>query len=461
MKSDTIAAIATPIGLSSIGVIRVSGPKAFLVLQKIFFSKSGKKKDISKSSSHCVHFGIIKNKKDILDEVLVVVMKGPNSYTGDNTVEINCHGNPLILSKILDLVNCNGARLAQPGEFTRQAFLNGKLDLTQAEAVMDVISSRSDKALQASLRVLQGEFSNKIQKISDNLKEILMYLEADIDFPEDGVPFLSQDKYIKNSGFVLNEIQNILSSFSLGSMLREGLYVVLTGYPNTGKSSLFNALLKISKAIVTDIPGTTRDALECKANFCGIPCNIIDTAGIHEGVDIIEQEGIRRAKEHLKSSHVIVFLVDGSREIYAEEKKFFKELIDLEEKYIIVAINKVDLAKTKYLKQIKDFFIGFKTVEISAKKLLNIQKLEEEIIKSVGTGSVSLDIQYMLNARHKDAFLDIEKKLNEIKNKKIDGAQEIIAFHIKEIMNLLGKITGQTVNEEILDMIFSRFCIGK
>ena len=321
MDKDTIVAIATPPGQSAIGIIRVSGKNAISIVEKIFCSSNNKK--IKKAKSHTIHYGSIKHKETLVDEVLVLLMKAPFSYTKDDTIEITSHGNPVILKKILDLLIFHGARLAEPGEFTKQAFLNGRLNLFQAEAVIDIINAKTESALDASLRQLKGAGSLKIEEIINTLNNLLMLLEVDIDFSEEEIETIKEDEVKKIINNSIKEITKMIQAYDTSDILRNGLNIVLAGSPNTGKSSLLNELVKASKAIVTSIPGTTRDSLECQINIKGVPCNIIDTAGIRQAEDFIEKEGIRRTKEHIRMSHIVVFLVDASKKLTKQEKKSF------------------------------------------------------------------------------------------------------------------------------------------
>ncbi len=459
-EQDTITAIATPFGESAIGIIRLSGPDAIKIAGKIFYPY--KKINLRNALSHSIIYGKIKDKKQIIDNVLVLLMKNPGSYTGEDSIEISAHGNPLILNKILNLLLNNGARLAMPGEFTKRAFLNGKIDLLQAESVLDIIHAKTQKALDASLRQLTGEASNKFSDISNCLMDLLMHLEIDIDFTEENIPSLTQKQYESQIKNIISQIKLFIDSYDITQLLRQGINIVITGAPNTGKSSLLNAILKTSVAIVTDIPGTTRDALLCPINLNGFPCNIIDTAGLRDAEDFIEKQGIEKTKEHIKRSHIVLFLCDASREFSQEEKKEFKKILELEkEKNIIVGINKIDILNTKHVREIKEFFKDIYVIEFSAKTLENISVLEQKIVEAITHGQISFTADFMINIRHKNILENILNRLERVFSITLCGKQDIISFEIKECLNLIGEITGKVSSDDILNKIFENFCIGK
>ncbi|MBU0650399.1 tRNA uridine-5-carboxymethylaminomethyl(34) synthesis GTPase MnmE [bacterium] len=461
-KTDTIAAIITPYGESSIGVLRLSGALSIGIADKLFKGKKGASLKCAKS--HTLHFGVIEDKGSVIDEVLVSVMRKPNTYTGEDVVEISGHGNPFILQKILKLLLENGARMADHGEFTKRAFLNGKMDILQAESVAEIICAKTDEALSSSLRQLMGDCSTGIKEIADGLKEVLMRLETEIDFSEDDEIFLSEEDYCMAIDVSVSKIKMLLQSFDAGSIYKSGLNVVIAGKPNSGKSSLLNALVKTSKAIVSHIPGTTRDSLEHSINLKGVPCNLIDTAGLREAEDIIEKEGIKRAKQHIEKSHVVLFLTDASIDLTDDEKKRFKEIEALEAgagRCIIVCVNKIDIKNKKYLKEIKAFFSSYTIIELSALTLFNIDVLEKEIINVVNQGRVDIGLDFIINARHKELLEQSLLCLDKIKDFDVQGNQEIIAFEIKNVLEFLGQILGTSFTEDLLDRIFSGFCIGK
>lgn len=456
--NDIITAISTPIGQSAIGIIRVTGNGAIEIVDSIF--KPNKETSLLNSNSHTIHYGQIKDSKNFIDEVLVSVLRAPNTYTKQDTVEISTHGNTLILQKVLDLLIKKGARLAAAGEFTKRAFLNGRLDLTQAEAVMDILSAKTQQALSASIKNLQGYFKEQVEILEENIKNILMFTELEIDFSDQEIDKTEGAVYKEKINQIIDKMNELLSSYNRSLLLRNGVSIVLTGAPNTGKSSLLNAILKQEKAIVTDIPGTTRDSLEHFIDLEGIPCYLIDTAGLRDAENIIEAKGIEKTKKNIVDAHIIVFLVDCSRRFMIEELKFFEE-INKKNENVIVCINKIDVFNKESLSQIEENFSKNPLVKISAKNGQNINALEKKIIEMVNYGKVEIKSSFMINARHKQIFENIKEALVKINKEDIFSSNELLSFELKEVLSLLGQITGKSYSEDILDMIFGNFCIGK
>lgn len=470
--NNTITAIATSIGESGIGIVRISGKDALKIADKIFVSKDDKKP--SSFKTYTTHYGWIverhapclmrraSKQKDprpkIIDEVILTVMRAPRSYTKEDVVEINCHGGIVALRKVLDLVLEQGVRLAEPGEFTKRAFLNGRIDLAQAEAVLDIIRAKTDSALKIGVEQLKGALSQEINKIRKALLEKLSLLEANIDFPEEEIDSANLKQIRDKLDKINNELKSILETSKQGRILREGIHVVICGKPNVGKSSLLNALLKQERSIVTPVAGTTRDTIEEAIDIKGIPIRIVDTAGIIETRNLIEKKAVQRSKSYINLADLVILLFDGSRRLSREDEALITKL---KKKTVIAVVNKIDLKqkiqKDKILKRFKH------ALGISAKKNRNINLLEEEIANLVYNGKVSAPESLIVsNLRHiasiKEAQKLIAQALNSLDNKL---SLEFIAQDIKEALRYLDGILGRRFSEDLLDKIFSEFCIGK
>ncbi len=454
MIDDTIAAISTPIGDAGIGIIRLSGPLAIQVVFEIFKPK----RDLNKIKSHKLIYGHIINPLtgDFVDEVLLSIMKGPKSYTREDVVEINSHSGIVVLRKILDIVLIYGVRIAQPGEFTKRAFLNGRIDLAQAEAVMDIIRARTDASLKIACEQMEGKLSKKIKDIYNRLVDLLAYIEADIDYPEDDVSpvnFLFIEEKINE---IISEIEGLLANAEYGKIFREGIKVAIVGRTNVGKSSLLNALLKENRAIVTEIPGTTRDSIEEYLNLSGIPVQIIDTAGIRETIDTIEKIGVQKTREIIEKSDLILYVMDVSEDFTSKDMEILNSITS---KKFILIMNKIDLPRKLKL---PEHLLFNNIVEIS---LLddNVDKVEKAILSLIYTGNISdKEGIFVSNLRHKKALNDSYLSLKEVKkaiNNRISS--DIIAIDLKNSINYLGEITGYTVTEDVLNRIFENFCVGK
>lgn len=458
MTGDTIAAIATGMTNSGIGIVRISGNEAFHIIDKIYQSKNGKKK-ISEMESHTVHYGYIVDGNQIIDEVMVLILKAPNTYTREDTIEIDCHGGVLVVQKILETVIKYGARPAEPGEFTKRAFLNGRIDLSQAESVMDVIQAKNDFALKTSMEQLKGSVLKVVKELREKIIYEIAYIESALDDPEhyDLTGYGEKLDTIINP--IMNEIQKLLVTADNGKILKEGINTAIVGKPNAGKSSLLNSLVGKERAIVTDIAGTTRDILEEQINLNGISLNVIDTAGIRKTDDIVEKIGVDRAKESIKDADLVIYVVDSSRELSNEDDDII-ELI--KEKNTIILLNKMDLApvvtKDEMLK-----LSDKKVISISAKENKGIDELEETIKDMFFHGKIEMnDEVYITNVRHKTALKNAYDSLELVK-KSIEN-QMPEDFYSIDLMNAyeeLGTIIGESVEDDLVNEIFSKFCMGK
>lgn len=456
--TDTIAAISTSAGNSGIGIVRVSGDEAIEIVDKIFKSnKAGKK--LCDVNSHTVHYGHIVDGDKTLDQVLVIVMKNPHSYTGEDTVEIDCHGGMLILQKVLELVIRNGAKAAAPGEFTKRAFLNGRMDLSQAEAVMDVIHSSNDFALNSSIEQLNGGVSDKIKEIRSDVIYHIAFIESALDDPE----HISLDGYDDEISSMLekniSKIKRLIDTFDNGRIMKEGIKTVILGKPNAGKSSLLNLMLGEERAIVTDIEGTTRDTLEENINLNGLSLKIIDTAGIRNTKDTVEQIGVNKAKEIASGADLIIYVVDGSREIDENDL----EIIELiKDKQSIVLLNKSDVETVVDLKKVNDL-LKEDMIEFSAKEGIGMEQLEERIRERFYSGKVTYNDQvYITNARHKEALENSYHSLLKVKDSvEAMMPEDFYSIDLMDAYEQLGLIIGESVEDDLVNEIFSKFCMGK
>lgn len=463
MKSDTIAAIATAMSNAGISIIRISGEEAFEIIEKIYHSPNPKK-IISEEKSHTVHYGYIYDGEEEIDEVLVLLMRGPHSYTGEDVVEIDCHGGITVTKKILETVLKYGARPAEPGEFTKRAFLNGKMDLSQAEAVIDIINAKNEYALKSSIRQLRGNILEKIKDIRKNVIRDVAFIEAALDDPEhmsvDGFGETLLDNVNQN----LKELEKLLKSADNGRRIKEGIRTVLVGKPNAGKSSLLNVLVGEDRAIVTDVEGTTRDILEESINLDGVTLQIIDTAGIRDTKDQVEKIGVEKAREHAKEADLIIYVADSSRELDENDM----EIIDiLKEKQSIVLLNKMDLDNilTKEImeKRLKDNGVCTTIIPISAKEEKGIEQLEETLKDMFYEGKLDFNDEiYITNARHKTALQRSMDSLLQVKKSIEDEMPEdFYSIDLMEAYEALGEIIGELVGEDLVNTIFSEFCMGK
>ena len=458
MNSDTIAAIATAMTSSGIGIVRISGKDALTIIDKIYKSKSGKKK-ISECNSHTIHYGYIYDGEDVVDEVMILLMKAPNTYTREDTIEIDCHGGVYVMKRILETVIKNGARPAEPGEFTKRAFLNGRIDLSQAESVIDVINSKNEFALKSSLSQLKGSILDKIREIRSVVLHEIAFIESALDDPEhislDGYPQTLNnivDKEIKN-------IDNLLKTSDNGRILKEGINTVIVGKPNAGKSSLLNVLVGSDRAIVTDIAGTTRDILEEQINLNGVTLNLVDTAGIRDTEDIVEKIGVSKAKEYATLADLIIYVIDSSTKL--DESDY--EIIELlKGKNSIILLNKSDLNVVTEESEVKEL-IDSKIISISAKRNIGIDELENTIKDMFFNGEVSFNDEiYITNIRHKNLLNQSIISLKHVLNSISDGMPEdFYSIDLMSAYESLGLIIGESVEDDLVEEIFSKFCMGK
>ena len=454
---DTIAAISTPPGVGGIGIIRMSGENCFEILKKMFKSKREEKEIVG----YTIQYGHIVDEGHSIDEVLVSFFKNPHSYTKENMCEINSHGGSYIVRRILELCIKNGARIAEPGEFTKRAFLNGRIDLSQAEAVMELIQSKSEKEARASIQQLEGDLSREIKRIRDGLMELMVEIEVSIDYPEYDVEEVNLQRALTVIERSKKELTKLKNSFQNGKLIKEGINVALIGKPNVGKSSLLNALLREDRAIVTELEGTTRDVIKESITIEGIPINIIDTAGIRKSTNEVEKIGIERSRKMADQSDLIVAILDCSRELQKEDK----EILELtKQKKSIIVLNKIDKLEQKInVKEIKEKKLNSSIIPISVREKIGIEELYSEIIRLFNLNEIEIqNTTIITNLRHKEkiqlAEEHVEKAVEAIKQ----GLPiDLISISVKEAMQELGKITGESVSDEIIKEIFSKFCLGK
>ncbi len=457
-KQDTICAVSTPLGISGIGIVRISGPDSYKIIGKIF--RPAKKINIANIPTHTVHYGYIADGSKIVDEVLLTVMRKLKSYTREDMAEIGCHGGIVPLKEVLSLCIRNGARQAEPGEFTKRAFLNGRIDLVQAESVLEVISSKTESALEISLKKLKGSVSSCLQDIQTSLSDILADIEAKINFPEEEDVDVHNPETLKKIDDLITFTDKFLSRAGKGKIIRQGINAAITGRANAGKSSLLNYLIKEDRAIVTNVPGTTRDAIQETVNIRGIPVNIIDTAGIRKVRGRIEKMGVDRAIDWMEKAEINLIMLDGTKRINEYDRGLFRHI---KGKNYILMINKSDLPRKIDKKQIEKDFPADRIVTISAKTGDGIPELEEQIygLISMGHGEIKED-EIFLNMRQEGKIKATRKKLLETREEINRGATaDIIAESLKNCLKNIDELTGKNVSEDILNSIFSRFCIGK
>ena len=457
MKRETIAAIATAVSNSGIGIVRVSGPEAFEITDKIFVRKNVR--SLREENGNTIHYGFIQDGNKRLDEVLVMVMKAPHSYTAEDTVEIDCHGGVLIVKKILELVIRNGARAAEPGEFTKRAFLNGRIDLSQAEAVMDVIQAKNEYALKSSLDQLSGSMSRKIRDLREKILYEIAFIESALDDPEHISLNGYAEKLLTKVGEWISQVKKLLESADNGRVMTEGIKTVILGKPNAGKSSLMNILLGQERAIVTEIAGTTRDTLEENIYLHGISLNVVDTAGIRETEDVVEKIGVVRAMSEAESADLIIYVVDGSCPLDKNDQ----EIMDfIREKQAVVLLNKSDLDMVVSKEELEQRS-EHRVISISAKEQTGMEALEEEIKSMFFQGEISYNNEIVItNIRQKAALKEALDSLEMVKQSIQDQMPEdFYSIDLVNACDALGKITGESVGEDLVNEIFSKFCMGK
>jgi len=457
---ETITAIATPPGRGAIGVIRISGSRAKEILGRVWKSRAH---PVENFITHRLYLGNIVDLStgETVDQVMAALMQGPHSYTAEDVVEISCHGGPQTIKAILNQIVKAGARMAEPGEFTKRAFLNGKIDLAQAEAVAQLIDARSVRAARMAEEQLEGKLSKKIQDLQSNLKELTAYVEASIDFPEEDERFIEEGEIGKRIGSLQQTITHLIESYDEGRILREGVKTVIAGPPNAGKSSLLNAILGTERAIVHHIPGTTRDTIEEGVTIRGIPFRMIDTAGIREAEEEVEEIGVGRSRHALTQAEVVIVVLDGHN-YQATNDRFVEELRDV--KHVIVAINKMDLKEKIDSKRIRERFAGRTIVKVSAKNGDGIdnllEKIADEIVSDHAANEeedvvITSERHFGLLVRSAEALVSAGKEIDN------NASPEFIAIHLKEALGQLGRIVGEVTTDDLLNEIFSRFCIGK
>ena len=457
MKTDTIAAIATAMTSSGIGIIRISGGQAFEVIEKIFKKKNGEKIDLSRS--HTVQYGYICDQDEVIDEVLVLIMKGPHSYTVEDTVEIDCHGGVLMMKKILETVIQYGARPAEPGEFTKRAFLNGRIDLSQAEAVIDVINAQNEYALKSSVSQLKGKMSEKVKALREKIIYEIAYIESALDDPE----HISLDGYgeelAKKLEPMVKELERLIASADNGKVMSEGVKTVILGKPNAGKSSLMNVLVGEERAIVTDIAGTTRDTLEEHIRLRGISLNVVDTAGIRDTEDVVEKIGVTKARTAAEDADLIIYVVDASVPLDENDRDIIEMIRN---RKAVVLLNKTDLEQVVSVEELEKQ-TGHRVIPVSAKEETGIEELEKEIQSMFYQGDIDFnDEVYVTNIRHKTALTESLSSLKLVQKSIEDGMPE--DFYSIDLMNAyeqLGTIIGEAVEDDLVNEIFSKFCMGK
>ncbi len=463
VKDDTICAISTPPGTGAIAVIRLSGKDAVKICDNVFFSaKKGKKLKAQKANT--IHFGTLIDKNTVIDEVLVSIFKAPNSYTGEDVIEVSCHGAIYIQQKILQLFINNGARLAKPGEFTLRAFLNWKLDLSQAEAVADLIASTSEASHKLAIQQMRGGFSDELKILRKKLLNFISLIELELDFSEENVEFADKPELKKLVISIDNLIKRLISSFDLGNVIKNGVPVVIIGKPNVGKSTLLNVLLNEDKAIISEIPGTTRDAIEDNITIEGISFRFIDTAGLRDTTDKIETLGVEKTFQKIYQASIVLLLVDAQDSIEITNKAISKvktRITDTSAKLIVV-VNKIDKLNKKQLDVKFKNFNKDNIVFISAKKLINIEHLTDCLLKTLNLSSLNKNDVIVTNVRHYEALV----KSSEAVSRVLDGLKnnisgDFLSTDIREVLHYLGEITGEITTDEILGNIFEKFCIGK
>lgn len=458
MINDTITAIATSLSTSGLSIIRISGIDALKIVDRIYKSKN-KEKKISEVNSHTINYGFIYDGEELIDEVMVLVMKGPKSYTKEDVVEIDCHGGIVVTKKILETIIKHGARIAEPGEFTKRAFLNGRIDLSQAEAVMDIINSKNELSLKNSLNQLKGNVLDKIKDIRKDLMHDLAFIEAALDDPEHISLEGFNDELENNINNTINELNKLLKSSENGRLIKEGIDTVILGKPNVGKSSLLNILVGSDRAIVTDIAGTTRDTLEESINIGGISLNIVDTAGIRDTEDLVEKIGVEKARNAADKADLIIYVIDASIPLDVNDDM----IIDIiKDKRTVILLNKTDLKVIVEPEQI-GAITNKNIIQISAKENKGIDELEEWIIDNFFQGNLKFDNDiYITNIRQKNSISQTIDSLNNVLlSIQNDMPEDFYSIDLMNGYELLGEIIGETVNEDLVDTIFSDFCMGK
>jgi tRNA modification GTPase len=465
IPQETIVALATPSGAGAIAIIRLSGIEAITIAAQVFQSVSGK--DITKQKTHTIHLGHIVDGTKIYDQVLLSIFKGPNSYTGENVVEISCHGSTFIQQQIIQLLLRKGAKMAQAGEFTLRAFLNGKLDLSQAEAVADLIASDNEASHQIAMQQMRGGFSNEIAKLREELLNFASLIELELDFAEEDVEFADRTAFHELINRIEFVLKRLIDSFAVGNVIKNGIPVAIVGEPNVGKSTLLNALLNEERAIVSDIAGTTRDTIEDELVIAGIGFRFIDTAGIRETKDVVESIGIQKTFEKIEQAQVVILLLDA-KELQVSGFRFQVEIEKIKNKFpqkpLIVILNKVDLLSINEVETIRQELetLNLKLETISAKKKTGIDELKNTLLSFVNTGALRNNETIVTNTRHYDSLLKALEEIQKVKWGLDSGiSSDLMAIDIRSALFFFGEITGEVTNDELLGNIFANFCIGK
>ena len=461
MEFDTIAAISTPMGEGAIAIVRLSGDEAITIADKIFKSPNGKR--LTEVATHTIHYGHLIDPKtnEIVEEVMLSLMRGPKTFTREDVVEINCHGGLVSVNRVLQLVLRSGARLAEPGEFTKRAFLNGRIDLSQAEAVMDLIRAKTDRAMNVALGQMDGKLSRLINSLRQALLETLAQVEVNIDYPEyDDVEEMTVPILLEKCTWVRDEIIKLLQTSSQGKILREGLSTVILGRPNVGKSSLLNSLVHENKAIVTDIAGTTRDIIEEYVNVRGVPLRLVDTAGIRETEDIVERIGVERSREALKGADLILLVLNYGEELSPEDERLFETIQAMD---FIVVVNKTDIPQKINLDRVHELAGNRRVVTTSLLKEEGVIELEEAIAALFFEGQIeSGDLTYVSNARHIALLHQAQATIEDALAAAKEGVPvDMVQIDVTRTWELLGEIVGDTVQESLINQLFSQFCLGK
>ncbi|MHC1749245.1 MAG: tRNA uridine-5-carboxymethylaminomethyl(34) synthesis GTPase MnmE [Cellulosilyticaceae bacterium] len=457
--NDTIAAISTAPGVGGIGIIRVSGEDAISIVNKVF--KSPGNKSLLEVPTHTIHYGhILNSEANIIDEVLVMLMKGPKTFTREDVIEINCHGGPVPLEAVLMEIIKNGARIAENGEFTKRAFLNGRIDLAQVEAIMDIIEAKTELSLSQAVNQLEGKLSKQIKTYQDKLIQIIARIEVSIDYPEYDMDEPIDDNFETEIETLNKELKELLKTADTGKMLREGVKTAIVGRPNVGKSSLLNALLEENRAIVTDIPGTTRDVVEAYLNIEGVPFQLLDTAGIRETEDIVEKIGVEKSQDSIEQADLVLMLIDSSKELMEED---FEILGRVKNKNVLYVFNKTDLENNISQEIMKKYFNDTNSVEISAKMQNGLNELKQRMKAFVIRGNVKVtDTVTISNRRQKEALLKAIDSLDKvISTIEMGMPEDCIAIDLHDAYGHLGMIIGEALKDEIINQLFSRFCLGK
>jgi tRNA modification GTPase len=466
IPTETIVALATPSGAGAIAIIRLSGKNALAIASHVFQSVS--KKDLVKQKTHTIHLGFIADGQKVIDQVLVSIFKNPHSYTGEDVVEISCHGSTFIQQQIIQLLLRNGAKMAQPGEFTLRAFLNGKLDLSQAEAVADLIASDNEASHQIAMQQMRGGFSNEIAKLREELLNFASLIELELDFAEEDVEFADRTQFADLLNRIEFVLKRLIDSFAVGNVIKNGIPIAIVGEPNVGKSTLLNTLLNEERAIVSDIAGTTRDTIEDELVIDGIGFRFIDTAGIRETKDVVESIGIQKTFEKIEQAQVVLFLVDSLQFTVDSLKSLKLETEKIKNKFpskpIVVVANKADLLTEIEISKLEEQLTTYnlQLVTISAKQKTGIDELKATLLSFVNTGALRNNETIVTNSRHYDSLLKALEEIAKVRYGLEQGiSSDLMAIDIREALYYFGEITGEVTNDELLGNIFANFCIGK